>query len=73
MEFDEPYLVRDLRADDIALFAALYKKILSAKGNVRVLLLTYFGDVRDCYKELCSLDFDGIELDFVEGKRALNW
>lgn len=71
VEFDEPYLVRDLSPEDIALFASLYKKILSAKDNVRVLLQTYFGDVRDCYNELCSLDFDGIGLDFVEGKKSL--
>ena len=71
VEFDEPYLVRDLTAEDIAIFVSLYKKILAAKGNVRVLLQTYFGDVRDCYNELCSLDFDGIGLDFVEGKKSL--
>ena len=71
VEFDEPYLVRDLSAEDITLFTALYKKILSAKGNVRVLLQTCFGDVRDCYNKLCSLDFDGIGLDFVEGKKSL--
>lgn len=71
VEFDEPYLVRDLTAEDIAVFVTLYKKILSAKGNVKVLLQTYFGDVRDCFNELCSLDFDGIGLDFVEGKKSL--
>ena len=32
---------------------------------------TYFGDVRDCYKEIINLDFDGIGLDFVEGKKSL--
>ena len=37
---------------------------------MRVLAQTYFGDVRDCYKELCALNFDAIGLDFVEGKRS---
>ncbi len=71
VEFDEPYLVRDLSAEDIELFTYLYKKILSAKGNIKVLLQTYFGDVRDCYKEITGLAFDGVGLDFVEGKKSL--
>ena len=48
-----------------------YKKILYAKGSVKVLLQTYFGDARDCYSEICGLDFDGIGLDFIEGKKSL--
>ncbi|MGN1203356.1 MAG: 5-methyltetrahydropteroyltriglutamate--homocysteine S-methyltransferase, partial [Eubacterium sp.] len=69
-EFDEPCLVTDLSAEDISLFVSLYKKILSAKAGVKVLLQTYFGDVRDCYTEICGLNFDGIGLDFVEGKKS---
>ncbi len=68
LQLDEPYLVMDLTAEDIELFADFYKTILAGKGNVKVLLQTYFGDVRDCYNEICALDFDGIGLDFVEGK-----
>jgi 5-methyltetrahydropteroyltriglutamate--homocysteine methyltransferase len=71
VQFDEPYLVHDLSTDDIALFKQLYSKILSAKGCVNVLLQTYFGDIRDCYQEVSELDFDGIGLDFVEGKESL--
>ncbi len=66
--FDEPYLVYDLSAEDIALFRTLYTGILAKKSGVKVLAQTYFGDVRDCYTELCGLDFDGIGLDFVEGR-----
>lgn len=71
LQFDEPYLVRDLTADDIALFNRLYAEILKEKGEVKVLLQTYFGDIRDCYKEATALDFDGIGLDFIEGKQSL--
>ena len=70
-ELDEPYLVKDLSAEDIALFAQIYKTVLAAKGNVKVLLQTYFGDVRDCYSEITTLDFDGIGLDFTEGKQTM--
>ncbi|MCR5805672.1 MAG: 5-methyltetrahydropteroyltriglutamate--homocysteine S-methyltransferase [Oscillospiraceae bacterium] len=71
VQFDEPSLVKDMTADDIQLFVSLYKKILPGKKNVKVLVQTYFGDVRDCYREICSLDFDGIGLDFIEGKKTL--
>lgn len=70
-ELDEPYLVKDLSAEDIALFTQIYKTVLTAKGNVKVLLQTYFGDVRDCYSEITALDFDGIGLDFTEGKQTM--
>lgn len=69
--FDEPILVTDLNKQDIELFSSIYKKILANKGNVKVILQTYFGDIRDCYNEVCGLDFDGIGLDFVEGKKTL--
>ena len=71
-QLDEPYLVMDLTKAEIALFRQLYAKILAAKGSVRVLLQTYFGDVRDCYADICALPFDGIGLDFLEGKQSLS-
>ena len=71
IQFDEPSLVKDMTAEDIRLFTALYEQILPNKGGLNVLVQTYFGDVRDCYQELCSLDFDGIGLDFIEGKKSL--
>ena len=71
VQFDEPYLVTDLSAKDRALFLTLYRRILSAKGRVKVLLQTYFGDIRDCYNDAVSLAFDGIGLDLIEGKKSL--
>ena len=71
VQFDEPSLVKDMTADDIKLFVSLYNKILPNKAGVKVLVQTYFGDVRDVYNELAALDVDGIGLDFVEGKRSL--
>ena len=70
IQIDEPYLVMDLSADDISFFKDLYTDILAGKGGLKVLLQTYFGDVRDCYGDITALDFDGIGLDFVEGKQT---
>ncbi|MGI6524790.1 MAG: 5-methyltetrahydropteroyltriglutamate--homocysteine S-methyltransferase [Bdellovibrionota bacterium] len=72
VQFDEPFLVQDLTDEDIVLFESLYSKILSSKGAVKVLLQTYFGDVRDCYETITKLNFDGIGLDFIEGKQSLS-
>ena len=72
IQFDEPYLVRDLSAEDINLFETIYKEILSNKASVKVLLQTYFGDIRDIYDNVTALDFDLIGIDFVEGKESLN-
>ncbi len=71
IEFDEPYLVRDLSSEDIALFKEIYSLILANKGGAKILLQTYFGDIRDIYSEVVSLDFDGIGLDFLEGRKSL--
>lgn len=71
VQFDEPSLVTDLSDEDVALFTGVYEKVLAHKGNVKVLLQTYFGDVRDSYEEVIGLDFDGIGLDFLEGKQTL--
>ncbi len=72
LQMDEPYLVMDLTDEDLTLFRCLYEKLLESRGPVKVLLQTYFGDVRDCYQEICSLPFDGLGLDFVEGKKTLS-
>lgn len=71
IQFDEPSFVTDMTDEDIKLFTALYEKILTDKRGVKVLVQTYFGDVRDCYNDICKLDFDGVGLDFTEGKRTL--
>ncbi|MBR5426335.1 MAG: 5-methyltetrahydropteroyltriglutamate--homocysteine S-methyltransferase, partial [Clostridiales bacterium] len=71
IQFDEPYLVRDLDASDIALFKKIYDIILSNKNGLSITLQTYFGDIRDAYSEVIKLDFDAIGLDFVEGRKTL--
>ena len=71
IEFDEPYLVRDLDGADIELFKSIYAKILANKNGTKVLLQTYFGDIRDIYTEVIKLDFDLIGLDFLEGRKTL--
>lgn len=72
IQFDEPYLVHDLTANDLRLFQDLYSAILNKKEKTKILLQTYFGDIRDIYTVLQTLNFDGIGLDFVEGRKTLD-
>lgn len=70
IQLDEPSLVKDLDERELALFKSLYEPLLLQKGKLKVLAQTYFGDVRDAYDVLLKLPFDGIGLDFVEGRKT---
>lgn len=70
VQIDEPALVQDMDADDVALFHKIYDAILPAADKTRVLLQTYFGDVRDIYMDIIKMPFAGIGLDFIEGKET---
>lgn len=71
VQIDEPFLVTDLDKSKISLFGEIYTKLLASKNGVKIKLQTYFGDIRDAYNEVVSLDFDGIGLDFLEGGKTL--
>ncbi|KFF30922.1 5-methyltetrahydropteroyltriglutamate--homocysteine S-methyltransferase [Bifidobacterium bombi] len=75
VQFDEPYLALDKEDGDVELFKSLYSIVLRARNRysegsaaVKVLLNTYFGHVADIYETLKLLGFDGIGMDFVEGR-----
>ena len=72
IQIEEPSLVRDISASEKDFLVKLYNGILEGKGNVKVLIETYYGDVRDVYETLTALDVDAIGLDFIEGKETLN-
>lgn len=71
LQLDEPALTLDLQQEDLNLLKTLYSELLAGKGKLKILLQTYFGDVRDCYDDLIKLDFDALGLDFVEGEKTL--
>lgn len=71
LQLDEPALTLDLHPEDLILLNSLYSELLAGKGKLKILLQTYFGDVRDCYDDLIKLDFDALGLDFVEGEKTL--
>jgi len=70
----EPALVFDVTTEEKDLFVSIYKELIAklhSEAKIKITLQTYFGDIRDVYKEVCELDFDAIGLDFVEGKKSL--
>lgn len=71
LQIDEPILVTDLTKEDQEAFRHFYEILLKQKGKVKVLLQTYFGDLRDCYKAITTLGFDGVGIDFIEGRKSL--
>lgn len=70
LQIEEPALVRDIDAQDVALFDKIYDALLASVSSCKILLQTYFGDVRDIYPQLISKPFAGIGLDFLEGKQT---
>lgn len=70
VQLDEPSLVTDMDGKDYELFNSLYCHLLEKKGGLKILLQTYFGDIRDVYKYVIDMKFDGIGLDFAEGKKS---
>ncbi|WP_248624437.1 5-methyltetrahydropteroyltriglutamate--homocysteine S-methyltransferase [Enterococcus cecorum] len=71
IQLDEPSLVKDLNTEEKQLFCNIYQR-LTENEALKILVQTYFGDVRDVYQELIALDIDGIGLDFVEGRQNLS-
>ncbi|BDU51297.1 5-methyltetrahydropteroyltriglutamate--homocysteine S-methyltransferase [Haliovirga abyssi] len=71
LQIEEPILVTDLTEEDIKNFKLIYNEILKDESKLKIILQTYFGDVRDIYRELLDLNFYGIGLDFVEGEKNL--
>ena len=71
LQIEEPALVLDQTEEEQQLFIKIYQELLKNKNKLKVLLQTYFGDLRNSYQEIIKLDFDGIGLDFVEGRESV--
>ena len=53
-------------------YSIKYMMRFSCKKQCKILLQTYFGDVRDIYQDFIQMPFNGIGLDFIEGKETIN-
>lgn len=71
IQIDEPAFVFDLSLAEQQTIQALYEALLAGHVGPKILIQTYFGDVRDLYETLTALPVAGIGLDFVEGRKNL--
>ena len=74
VSFAEPSLVLELNNEQRNLFKAIYSDLISRirkESGLKILLQTYFGDIREAYTDVIELGFDGIGLDFIEGRKTL--
>ncbi len=71
ISLEEPWLCRDLSPEEVEQFTRIYRQVLSGKKEIKVNLQTYFGDIRDVYQQVMKLPFDGVGLDFLEGRENL--
>lgn len=70
LQFDEPALVYDMTSQDIELLKEVYEEVCKDTKDVKILLQTYFGDIRDAYETVVNLPVYAVGLDFVEGKQT---
>ncbi|CAM8962165.1 unnamed protein product [Rhodiola kirilowii] len=74
IQFDEPTLVKDLDAHQLAAFTEAYAELESSLSGLNVLIETYFADVpAEAYKTLTSLrGVTAIGFDLIRGAKNLD-
>ncbi|HEU4563254.1 MAG TPA: 5-methyltetrahydropteroyltriglutamate--homocysteine S-methyltransferase [Gemmatimonadaceae bacterium] len=70
IQLDEPCLVRDRSASELAAVEAAYTRLAAASG-LRLLVQAYFGDVGDALPVLARVPVAGVGLDLVRGRGDL--
>ncbi|MFQ5903775.1 MAG: 5-methyltetrahydropteroyltriglutamate--homocysteine S-methyltransferase, partial [Candidatus Binatia bacterium] len=72
IQMDEPVIVRWRDKTQIGQLKRFLSSLAHVKGDAKILLQTYYADVREVYQELLSLPLDGLGLDFVRGPKNLD-
>lgn len=72
IQLDEPILAVDLTAAQKAAFAGAYQRLAKAAGSSRLLVATYFGELRDNLDTFLNLPVDALHFDAVRGVEEVN-
>ncbi|WP_084654935.1 5-methyltetrahydropteroyltriglutamate--homocysteine S-methyltransferase [Nocardia altamirensis] len=67
VQIDEPVLVTDLTADEIALVRSTYTELTAPTERPAILVATYFGHSDGALTALADTDIEGVALDFTSG------
>jgi 5-methyltetrahydropteroyltriglutamate--homocysteine methyltransferase len=65
VQIDEPCLVQDRSAEELALYSSVYGDLARADKRPKIMLQTYFGSLGDNWDTVMALPVDGVGLDFV--------
>jgi 5-methyltetrahydropteroyltriglutamate--homocysteine methyltransferase len=72
IQVDEPVLCLDLTNEQRATFVEAYAQIRKAAPALKLLLATYFGDLRDNIETACRLPVDALHFDAVRAPHELD-
>ncbi len=72
IQLDEPVFSLDLTDKQRAALNVAYDRLAKIKGNTKLLLTTYFGDVRDNLDTYLALPVEALHFDFVRGGEDLH-
>lgn len=72
IQLDEPILALDLDADWQAAFVTAYRELRRAAPNVKLLLTTYFGELRDHLALAAGLPVDVLHIDVTRAEGELD-
>ncbi len=67
VQFDEPCLVQDRTEAELAAVTRAYTALARRRGNTRLAVATYFGEVGESLPTLTRLPVEALALDFVAG------
>ena len=71
VQLDEPVLVQDLPQSVRKLFLPAYQRLANAAPQLKILLATYFGEVKENLEIVTSLPVHAVHLDCVRGAAEL--
>lgn len=72
MQLDEPALCLDLTPEQRAAFDVAYGQLRKAAPELKLLLATYFGDLRDNLATACQLPVNALHFDAVRSSHELD-
>ena len=72
VQLDEPALCLDLTPEQRATFGAAYEQLHEVVPGLKLLLATYFGDLRDNLATACQLPVNALHFDAVRAPHELD-
>jgi 5-methyltetrahydropteroyltriglutamate--homocysteine methyltransferase len=71
VQLDEPFLVLDLEPEHLQAFRSAYERLAAASPRLKILLATYFGDLRGNLSTALQLPVSALHLDLCRAPEQL--